>query len=42
MKRFYPWFFHNDTPQWKRAAARFLVVGTVLVALALAVWALLG
>lgn len=38
MKRFYPWFFRNDTPQWKRAAARFLLVVSVLVLLAAAAW----
>lgn len=37
-KKFYPWFFQNDTPQWKRAAARFLGVITALLALVALIW----
>lgn len=40
MKTFYRWFFTNDTPRWKRTVGRFLLVVSVLIALAALVWLL--
>lgn len=40
MKTFYPWFFTDDTPRWKRTVRRFLWVVTLLIVLAVLVWLL--
>jgi hypothetical protein len=42
VKDFDRWFRTDDTPQWKRASFRFLLVATGVVLLALLVWRLLG
>jgi hypothetical protein len=42
VKDFDRWFRTDDTPRWKRAGFRFLLVATLVVLLALLGWWLLG